>query len=61
MLQGLVIETQRRHNVVQMPDGTRIKCISKGRLLQMACGDLVNLTMTEAEAPGYITADRCST
>ena len=46
MHQGLVIETQRRHSVVQLPDGERLSCISKGRTLQFACGDTVTVTRT---------------
>lgn len=41
MQNALVIETQRRHCVVQLPDGSRLTCISKGRQLQFACGDQV--------------------
>ena len=44
MHQGLVIETQRRHTVVQLNSGERIRCLSKGRTLQFACGDTVSLT-----------------
>lgn len=53
MQQGLVIETQRRHSVVQLEDGRKISCISKGRLLQMACGDLVKVSITN-EREGVI-------
>ena len=44
MHQGLVIETQRRHTVVQLTDGERLSCVSKGRTLQFACGDSVTVT-----------------
>lgn len=44
MHQGLVIETQRRHTVVQLEDGTRLSCVSKGRTLQFACGDSVTVS-----------------
>jgi ribosome biogenesis GTPase len=43
---GLVIETQRRHSVVQLSDGSRITCVSKGRQLQLACGDSVSVSRT---------------
>ena len=46
MHQGLVIETQRRHTVVLLNTGERIRCLSKGRTLQFACGDTVSLTRT---------------
>ena len=45
MAQGLVIETQRRHTVVRLSDEREVSCISKGRLLQLACGDRVSVTV----------------
>ena len=42
-MQALVIETQRRHSIVQLPDGERLRCLSKGRTLQFACGDTVTV------------------
>lgn len=61
MLQGLVIETQRRHTVVQLPDGERLSCVSKGRTLQFACGDRVTVSRTN-ENDGVIESigDRTS-
>lgn len=53
MQQGLVIETQRRHSVVQLPDSSRITCISKGRGIQLACGDQVSLS-TSSDKEGII-------
>jgi ribosome biogenesis GTPase len=53
MQQGLVIETQRRHSVVQLTDGSRITCISKGRGIQLACGDQVSLS-TSSDKEGII-------
>ncbi len=41
MLNALVIETQRRHNTVRLDDGTELICVTKGRQLQIACGDRV--------------------
>lgn len=46
MHQGLVIETQRRHSVVQLTTGERVRCLSKGRTLQFACGDTVMVART---------------
>jgi ribosome biogenesis GTPase / thiamine phosphate phosphatase len=43
--QGLVIETQRRHATVKFADGRRMKCITKGRQLQPACGDTVFVSL----------------
>ncbi|MBL8310789.1 MAG: ribosome small subunit-dependent GTPase A [Burkholderiales bacterium] len=60
-LTGLVIETQRRHSVVQLADGTRLNCVSKGRQLQLACGDQVALSRTnDSEGVIETIADRAS-
>jgi ribosome biogenesis GTPase / thiamine phosphate phosphatase len=46
MEQALVIETQRRHATVKLANGRKIKCVTKGRQLQAACGDVVQITLT---------------
>lgn len=45
-MQGLVIETQRRHSIVRLDDGKPLTCVSKGRQLQLACGDHVTVSRT---------------
>jgi len=45
-MQGLVIETQRRHSIVRLDDGKPLTCVSKGRQLQLACGDRVTVSRT---------------
>lgn len=45
-LTGTILETQRRHAIVKLPDGARFRCITKGRQLQVACGDVVNFIKT---------------
>jgi ribosome biogenesis GTPase / thiamine phosphate phosphatase len=45
-MQGVIIETQRRHATVKLADGRRLRCVTKGRQLQAACGDTAFITMT---------------
>ena len=42
-LQGLVVATYRRHYAVTLPDGETLECVQKGRSLQIACGDRVDI------------------
>ncbi len=49
---GLVVETQRRHYIVNI-DGETIRCVSKGRDQSIACGDLANVTL-QPNAQGVI-------
>ncbi len=51
--EGLVIETQRRHFLVEH-EGTIVRCIAKGRQLEIACGDRVGFTC-EADGGGVIS------
>ncbi len=48
MEQALVIETQRRHATVKLADGRKLKCITKGRTLQPACGDTAFISFPSA-------------
>jgi ribosome biogenesis GTPase len=48
LAQGLVVATQRRHFTVALDDGDRVPCLLKGRAMQVACGDRVDV----ARAPG---------
>jgi ribosome biogenesis GTPase / thiamine phosphate phosphatase len=43
---AIVIETQRRHATVKLADGRKLKCVTKGRQLQAACGDVVEISLT---------------
>jgi ribosome biogenesis GTPase / thiamine phosphate phosphatase len=49
LLTGIVLETQRRHAIVKLPEGTRFRCITKGRQLQVACGDEVRFVKTNEQ------------
>ncbi|MDR0771278.1 MAG: ribosome small subunit-dependent GTPase A [Burkholderiales bacterium] len=42
-MQGLVVETFRRHYTVALADGSRLDCVLKGRLATLACGDEVEI------------------
>ena len=41
--QGLVIAAKRRHFEVTLDDGEDVNCVLKGRSLQVACGDRVDV------------------
>lgn len=43
---GVIIETQRRHATVKLADGRRLRCVTKGRQLQAACGDIAYIAIT---------------
>jgi ribosome biogenesis GTPase / thiamine phosphate phosphatase len=51
-LSALVVETQRRHFIVEVA-GERVRCIAKGRDQSIACGDLVSITR-ERDGAGVI-------
>jgi ribosome biogenesis GTPase / thiamine phosphate phosphatase len=42
-LRGLVVATYRRHYAVTLPSGETLECVQKGRSMQIACGDNVEL------------------
>jgi ribosome biogenesis GTPase / thiamine phosphate phosphatase len=46
LIEAIVIETQRRHATIKLGDGRRLKCVTKGRQLQAACGDVVEISIT---------------
>lgn len=58
---GLVVETQRRHFLVEQASGETLRCIAKGRDQSIACGDLVTY-VTERDGGGVIegVAERTS-
>lgn len=45
--QGLVVAAQRRHFTVELDDGARVACLLKGRSMQVACGDRVDVTLAQ--------------
>ena len=42
-VKGLVVATYRRHYAVTLPDGETVECVLKGRSMQVACGDRVDV------------------
>jgi ribosome biogenesis GTPase / thiamine phosphate phosphatase len=60
-LRGLVVETQRRHFLVDQGAGDTLRCIAKGRDQSIACGDQVTY-ITERDGGGVIesVAERTS-
>jgi ribosome biogenesis GTPase / thiamine phosphate phosphatase len=46
LVTGIIFETQRRHSTVKLRDGRTLKCVTKGRQLQVACGDVVYVSQT---------------
>jgi ribosome biogenesis GTPase / thiamine phosphate phosphatase len=60
-LRGLVVETQRRHFLVEQASGETLRCIAKGRDQSIACGDQVTYII-ERDGGGVIesVAERTS-
>jgi ribosome biogenesis GTPase / thiamine phosphate phosphatase len=60
-LSGLVVETQRRHFLVEHSPGETLRCIAKGRDQSIACGDQVTY-IVERDGGGVIesVAERTS-
>jgi ribosome biogenesis GTPase / thiamine phosphate phosphatase len=60
-LRGLVVETQRRHFLVDQASGETLRCIAKGRDQSIACGDQVTYII-ERDGGGVIesVAERTS-
>ena len=54
LAQGLVVAAQRRHFTVALDDGSLVECLLKGRTMQIACGDHVDVA--RAQAGGVIEA-----
>jgi ribosome biogenesis GTPase / thiamine phosphate phosphatase len=52
--QGLVVETQRRHFLVEL-DGAPQRCIARGRDLSIACGDWVTVVPSHAGDPAIVS------
>jgi ribosome biogenesis GTPase len=46
MSQGLVIAAYGKRYQVELPDKTRISCVTRGKKTDLACGDTVNIKLT---------------
>jgi ribosome biogenesis GTPase len=45
-LQGLVIASYGKRYQVELPDKTKISCVTRGKKTDLACGDIVNIKLT---------------
>jgi ribosome biogenesis GTPase / thiamine phosphate phosphatase len=59
-VQGLVVATYRRHYTVRLDDGEMLECVLKGRLLQIACGDRVDVQRMAGGGSIEVLAPRTS-
>lgn len=46
-LQGLVIASYGKRYQVELPDKTKISCVTRGKKTDLACGDIVNIKLTD--------------
>lgn len=53
MLQGLVVASYGKRYQVELPDKTRISCVTRGKKTDLACGDIVNIKLTD-KAEGVV-------
>lgn len=47
MLQGLVVASFGKRYQVELPDKTKISCVTRGKKTDLACGDIVNIKLTD--------------
>lgn len=47
ILQGLVVASYGKRYQVELPDKTRISCVTRGKKTDLACGDIVNIKLTD--------------
>ncbi|HQN65794.1 MAG TPA: ribosome small subunit-dependent GTPase A [Methylophilus sp.] len=47
-LQGLVVAAYGKRYQVELPDYTRLSCVTRGKKTDLACGDLVQVTQTSS-------------
>lgn len=48
-LQGKIIAAFGRHYLAELPDGTRLSCVPRGKKSEVACGDRVELQRTSED------------
>jgi ribosome biogenesis GTPase / thiamine phosphate phosphatase len=46
-LQGLVVASFGKRYQVELPDKTKISCVTRGKKTDLTCGDIVNIKMTD--------------
>ena len=47
MLQGLVVASYGKRFDVELIDKTRVSCVTRGKKTDLACGDIVNIKLTD--------------
>ena len=47
ILQGLVVAAYGKRYQVELPDKKRISCVTRGKKTDLACGDIVNIKLTD--------------
>lgn len=47
LLQGLVVAAYGKRYQVELPDKTKISCVTRGKKTDLACGDIVNIRLTD--------------
>jgi ribosome biogenesis GTPase len=47
LLQGLVIAAYGKRYIVELPNKTTISCVTRGKKTDLACGDIVNIKLTD--------------
>lgn len=52
-LQGLVVAAYGKRYQVELSDKTRISCVTRGKKTDLACGDIVNIKLTD-KAEGVV-------
>ena len=46
MMEGRVIAAHGRQYVVELPDGTRLPCVPRGKKSEVVCGDRLDIERT---------------
>jgi ribosome biogenesis GTPase len=47
ILKGLVVAAYGKRYQVELPDQTKISCVTRGKKTDLACGDIVNIKLTD--------------
>ena len=59
--QGLVVASYGKRYDVELDDGRRISCVTRGKKSELACGDQVHIKLTgTSEGVVEATLPRCS-
>ncbi len=56
-MQGLVVASYGKRYEVELTDKTRISCVTRGKKTDLACGDIVNIKLTD-KAEGVVESSQ---